>query len=109
MRIDPVKSRLLTPLVQKHIHSPLLMTPSFLCRAADTDTSAAGGGPEGRAVSGLLSNGQTERRVSLSDVGCTGDELLATSDVLLQTEPNSLKVLHIEFTVMVSVYIMTLQ
>ena len=46
-RIDRVKSRLLTPPVPKHIHSPALLTPSFLCQAADTNWHIGGGREEG--------------------------------------------------------------
>lgn len=68
-RIDRVKSRLLTPPVPKHIHSPPLLTPSFLCQAADTNWHIGGGEEEEGLRSGRrLSCGpmdRSERCVSL--------------------------------------------
>ena len=70
-RIDRVKSRLLTPSVPKHIHSPALLTPSFLCQAADTNWHIGGGREEeaGELGSGRLLScepmDRSERRVSL--------------------------------------------
>lgn len=79
-RIDRVKSRLLTPPVPKHIHSPALLTPSFLCQAADTNWHIGGGREEGE---GELGSGGCcpanqwigQSAVFLSDVSCTSRNL----------------------------------